>query len=81
MSFFAKPSMNRLTSLFEKERFMITTILCIVIVGIIGILIGMILESVIENFKVENDPEEKVIEVIEINDKTEKDPEDYFKPF
>lgn len=63
---------------------MILTILAFIIVGLVCLMIGMIIESAFENNNEE--PEQKIIKVIEINDnreqlQVEQDQEDYFKPF
>lgn len=63
---------------------MFLTILAFIIVGLVCLMIGMIIESAFENNNEE--PEQKTIKVIEINDnreqlKVEQDQEDYFKPF
>lgn len=64
---------------------MVALILVIIIVGLVGVLIGMVIESAFENINIKNEPEQETIKVIEINDnrKSEEqmDPEDYFKPF
>lgn len=64
---------------------MAALILVIIIVGLIGVLIGMILEYTFENINIKSEPEQETIKVIEINDnRTSEDqtePEDYFKPF
>ena len=64
---------------------MIATILAMVIIGLVGVLVGMIIESAFENANYKKEPEQETIQVIEINDhRTAEDqtkPEDYFKPF
>lgn len=64
---------------------MIIMILAMIIIGLLGILVGMIIESAFEN-NIKEEPEQKTIKVIEINDNREQlqvehDQEDYFKPF
>ena len=63
---------------------MFLTILAFIIVGLVCLMIGMIIESAFENNNEE--PEQKTIKVIEINDnreqlQVEQDQKDYFKPF
>lgn len=64
---------------------MVALILVIIIVGLVGVLIGMVLESTFENININSEPEQETIKVIEINDnrtaEDQTDPEDYFKPF
>ena len=64
---------------------MIALILVIIIIGLIGVLIGMILEYTFENINIKSEPEQETIKVIEINDnrtaEDQTEPEDYFKPF
>lgn len=64
---------------------MVALILVIIIIGLIGVLIGMILEYTFENINIKSEPEQETIKVIEINDnrttKNQTEPEDYFKPF
>lgn len=64
---------------------MVALILVIIIIGLIGVLIGMILEYTFENINIKSEPEQETIKVIEINDnrttKDQTEPEDYFKPF
>ena len=64
---------------------MIALILVIIIVGLIGVLIGMVLEYTFENINITSEPEQETIKVIEINDnrtaEDQTEPEDYFKPF
>lgn len=57
---------------------MLLTILVILIIFLLGVLIGMILESSFENanFKEPEQPKEEEVEIIEIND-----PDNYFIPF
>jgi hypothetical protein len=64
---------------------MIALILVIIIIGLIGVLIGMLLEYTFENINLKSEPEQETIKVIEINDnrtaEDQTEPEDYFKPF
>jgi hypothetical protein len=60
-------------------------ILAMIIIGLLGILVGMIIESAFEN-NIKEEQEQKTIKVIEINDnreqlQVEQDQKDYFKPF
>lgn len=60
-------------------------ILSMIIVGLLGLLVGMIIESAFEN-NIKEEPKQEIIKVIEINDnreqlQVEQDQEDYFKPF
>lgn len=60
-------------------------ILSMIIIGLLGLLVGMIIESAFEN-NIKEEPKQKIIKVIEINDnreqlQVEQDQEDYFKPF
>ena len=47
---------------------MVALILVIIIVGLVGVLIGMVIESAFENINIKNEPEQETIKVIEIND-------------
>ena len=64
---------------------MVALILVIIIIGLIGVLIGMLLEYTFENINLKSEPEQETIKVIEINDnrtaEDQTEPEDYFKPF
>lgn len=64
---------------------MVALILVIIIIGLIGVLIGMILEYTFENINIKSEPEQETIKVIEINDnrtaEDQTEPKDYFKPF
>ena len=55
------------------------------IIGLLGVLIGMIIEHGFENMEIkdqENEPEVKTVKIIEINDnRKQEQPEDYFEPF
>lgn len=60
-------------------------ILSMIIIGLLGLLVGMIIESAFEN-NINEEPKQEIIKVIEINDnreqlQVEQDHEDYFKPF
>lgn len=60
-------------------------ILSMIIIGLLGLLVGMIIESAFEN-NIKEEPKQEIIKVIEINDnreqlQVEQDQEDYFKPF
>ena len=64
---------------------MILTILSMLIIGLLGVLIGMIIESSFENANIK-EPEQETIKVIEINDHREHKndqnrSENYFEPF
>ena len=55
-----------------------------IIIGLLGVLIGMIIEHGFENVKMQDQQEQQLetIKVIEINDKRQQEqPEDYFEPF
>ena len=55
---------------------MLVNILAVAIVGLLGVLVGMIIESALENRRTEE------VQVIEINDhRTEEESQDFFEPF